>query len=477
MEKESHIPAKKLIFAIAGIVLCAILCFVPAPAALDAAASAANSTGILAMRILGITVLAICWWISEIIPDWLTAIAMLLLWILLGEVPFSAAFSSFSSTSVWLIFGAFCLATGVTKTGLFKRISWFLIRLFSPTFSGQVLALLLVGAVCAPLVPSATAKAVLGASIAKNIADAMGYPADSKSRCGLFIASFIGFAASTPAFMSGSVFTYAMLGTLSEAGRANINWTSWMVAMLPWLAILLVSFFFIIRIRSPKSEGGLMTAEYVKQEYAKLGAFSKQERIASVLLGGAVLLWVLESALSINAAVTAMAAAFLCFALGILDQKDLATAVPWGLIIFLGGVLNLGSILARVGLDVWIQSLLSPLFSGISNPFVLVFIVAITVIVLRLVMVSQAATVILMMAIVAPVIGNSGLTPFAVGIVILVVEQCWFLSFQNVVFTPALSGMQGTVKHNDTVMYCVLFEIVSIVALFACIPYWKLLGI
>lgn len=477
MRKTKLHLTKECVFGIIGVLFCALFCVLPAPQGLAKAAYDAGSTGEISMRILGITVLSIMWWVGEVVPDWLTAIAMLLLWIVLGEIPFSTAFASFSGTSVWLIVGAFCLAAGITKTGLFKRISWFLIRFFSPTFGGQVLAMLVVGAICAPLVPSSTAKAVLGASIANNISDAMKYPKNSRGRCGLFIASFIGFSASTPAFMSGSVFTYTMLGALPNDIREGITWGSWLITMLPWLLILLICSFFAIRFFSAPREVSALTTEYVQKKCKEMGKLSKKEMLSALLLSGAVLLWILESILEIDAGVTAMAAAFLCFALHILNKDELPSAVPWGLVIFLGGVLNLGTILSRVGLDIWIQGLLSPLFQNIKNPILIITIVSVTVLVLRLVMVSQSATVIVMIAILSPVLGTTGFSPFLVGLIVLAAEQCWFLSFQNVVFTPALSCMQGSLEHGKTVVYCVIFEVISLIGFLISFPYWKILSI
>ena len=170
---------KKRILGLTGVLLCVLICLLPAPGALRLAAESVGSTGDVAMKILGITALSLCWWAGGTAPNWLVAIVMLLLWVVLGQVPFTTAFSAFGSTSVWLIVGSFCLAASISKTGLFRRISWYLIRLFSPSFGGQVLALLLCGTICGPLVPSSTAKAVLGASIAKNIADSLEYEPDS----------------------------------------------------------------------------------------------------------------------------------------------------------------------------------------------------------------------------------------------------------------------------------------------------------
>lgn len=474
-EKQSDRSVKKVVCGIGGVLICILLCLLPAPTALREAAQSVNSSGEIAMRILAITLLAIIWWAGEVVSDWLVTLIMLLLWIMIGNVPFSTAFSAFGSTSVWLIVGAFCLAAGITRTGLFKRISWFLIRLFSPTFRGQVLAMLLVGTVCAPLVPSATAKAVLGASIANNIADAMGYAPNSRGRCGLFIASFIGFSGTTPAFMSGSVFTYTLLGVLPDDVRANVNWTSWFLSSLPWLIVILAGSFLFIQLMFKPEGSTSLTPEYIQQEYAKLGKMQRKEAISAALLVTAVLLWVLESQLNINASVTALAVACLCFGTGILDAKDISTAVPWGLVIFLGGVLNLGTILTKAGIDLWLQSLLIPVFSNLSSPLLVVIVVAVMVILLRLILVSQSATVIIMMAILTPVALSANIDPFVIGFVVLVMQQCWFLSYQNVVFTPALSSMQGSLAHNKTVSACVMFELLALAGCLVSLPFWGML--
>ena len=472
-----RVHRKKQVYAIAGIALCAVLCTIPVPGALEQAAASAGSAGAIAMRILGITCLAIVWWAGQVVQDWLVAMVMLLLWVLLGHLSFSTAFSAYSSPSVWLIVGAFCLSATISKTGLFQRISLFLIRLFSPTFRGQVLALLLTGTMCAPLLPSATAKAVLGASIANSIADAMGYTAKSRGRCGLFIASFVGFAGTTPAFMSASVSTYILLGFLPEEARSEMSWMTWFLYTFLWLTIVLVGSFFAIQaLFSPKSDCALKP-EYIRQAYKKLGKMKGPELISAGLLAVAFFLWVLESTLNISAAVTALGIAVLCFASGILESRDLATAVPWGLVIFLGCVLNIGNVFTKTGIDIWLQDILSSAFSHMGNPLAFIVAVALIVIALRLILVSQTATISIMLAVLAPVAGSFGMSPFVIGFVVLAIQGSWFLSYQNSVFTAAISCMRGTVVHRQTVLACVIFELISLIGCLSSIPIWRLGGL
>ncbi|MCI8577288.1 MAG: hypothetical protein HFG64_07195 [Lachnospiraceae bacterium] len=476
MEQKAKTINYKTGCMIAGVLICLLFsCVIKAPQSLEEAAAAAGSSGTLAMRIFGVTILAIFWWIANVLPDWLTTIAMMLLWILIGGVPFDVAFGSFSSTSVWIVAGAICFAAAIGKTGLFNRISWFLLKIFPPTFTGQVLALLLVGAVCSPMIPSTTAKVVLGTTIATGLATAMGYEAESPGRYGLFAASMIGFSNVSPAFVSASVFGYTLLGALPE-GSAQITWGSWFVAMIPWLVIVLAGSFFAIRLLYRPEEAGSMSKEYAGEQYKKLGQLKGKELLSAVILAGAVALWILEAKVGINAAATAMIATFLCFALGILDFKQLNTAPNWSMFIFLGGVLSLGTVFSRAGINAWLQSLLAPLFARLNNPYLVAVIIILTVILIRFILVSQSATIIIMLTILGPSAASIGLSPFIVGILVYTAELCWFVPYQNVVYATSMGCTEGKLSHKNTIKACVAYELLSLAGCLISIPYWVMLG-
>lgn len=470
--------SNRIISVLLGALICGVFYFLPVPETLARCAAEAGSDGLTAMHVLGGILLAIVWWIGGVFPHWITTITMLLLWVVLGRMPFTMAFSSYASATVWLVIGAFCLAATVTKTGLFHRITLGMIRVFSPNFAGQTLALLVVGTLCAPLIPSDAAKAVLGATLAQEMADAMLYPARSGERCGLFMAAFIGFCISSPAFMSGSVFTYSMYGALSPASQASISWLSWLAAMLPWLLIILTaSYLLIILTASPPKGSVRITREYAREEYAKLGPMRGEEKKALLLLVGAVLLWVLQDVVHIDAAVTAMAAALLCFAWRLLGEKEISTAVPWALVLHIGGVINLGTILPAVGLDRWIRELVLPLFRNMSTPVEAIVATFVLVLAIRVVMVSQNAVVVMMVALLSPVMAAAGVSEWGIGLVILATGTCWLLPFQNTVFISAMACMEETLTHRQTMKYAVFYELCSLLAFLVSIPYWRWLGI
>ena len=64
-----------------------------------------------AMIALGIVVWAVFWWITQIIPEYVTALMMCTLWAGTKCVGFKVAFDSFSSAGWWIMVGAFGLGS------------------------------------------------------------------------------------------------------------------------------------------------------------------------------------------------------------------------------------------------------------------------------------------------------------------------------------------------------------------------------
>ena len=65
-------PPGKLICGAGGVIVCLLFSFIlKAPASLEAAAVSSGSTGYMAMRILGITLLAVLLCIGNVVNDWM----------------------------------------------------------------------------------------------------------------------------------------------------------------------------------------------------------------------------------------------------------------------------------------------------------------------------------------------------------------------------------------------------------------------
>ena len=137
---------KKALFGVLGILAFALIGWVlPIPESLQETVSNAGYSGRMAMGILGTVVFSIFWWAGDVVDNWLVALIMQCLWILFGYTDLPGAFHSFTNSTIWMFMALFCMATAISKTGLLRRIALLMMRLFSPTFFGQTLALLIAG--------------------------------------------------------------------------------------------------------------------------------------------------------------------------------------------------------------------------------------------------------------------------------------------------------------------------------------------
>ena len=126
--------------------------------------------------------------------------------------------------------------------------------------------------------------------------------------------------------------------------------------------------------------------------------------------------------------------------------------MPWPLIVFLGGALNIGILLKQVCINKWLQELLLPIFSIVDNTWLLILVVAVSVMLLRLLLISLMATITLTMTVLLPVFQAAGICPLGIGFVIYATMLCWFTPYQNLVFLSLIHiwcNYQRTYKENN----------------------------
>ena len=199
-----------------------------------------------ATAVLGILIMAIAWWITGVLPEFVTAVVMAVLFVVVAGISVGATFSTFASSTWWLLLSAFTLGVGMKTSGLMKRIALAIVRKFPRTFRCQVIAQLVTGTVLGPLIPSLAVKGAMLAPLAMNIGDELGYERQGKRATGLFAAMLVGIRTVAPTIVSASVTGYALMATLPADVQEQFNMASWFVAALPWLAVVLALNYFLI---------------------------------------------------------------------------------------------------------------------------------------------------------------------------------------------------------------------------------------
>ena len=199
-----------------------------------------------ATAVLGILIMAIVWWITGVLPEFVTAVVMAVLFVVVAGISVGATFSTFASSTWWLLLSAFTLGVGMKTSGLMRRIALAIVNRFSRTFRCQVIAQLVTGTVLGPLIPSLAVKGAMLAPLAMDIGDELGYERQGRCATGLFAAMLVGIRTVAPTIVSASVTGYALMATLPADVQEQFNMASWFVAALPWLVVVLVLNYLLI---------------------------------------------------------------------------------------------------------------------------------------------------------------------------------------------------------------------------------------
>ncbi len=468
--KLSEATRKKIMFEVLAVLVGFAIALIPAPEGLQQNA----------MWTMGLLLWAIINWVTNAIPDFVCVFIMCSAWVLLEIVPFPTAFGSFSGTTVWLLIAAMGIGAAVTKSGLLARVALCIMRICPPTFKGQVLALLGSGVVIGPFIPSTIAKVSIVGAMATDIGSKLGFENRSKGMSGLWSAMYAGYTLLSQAALSASFFSYIIMGLLPEDVQAQFSWMFWLKAMLPWLIICTIaSYIGIILLYNPE-DAPKLSKQDVADMMNKLGPMSRDEKITLIVLVVCIIFWVLERTLNVQAAITALLGMCALLMTGVINPKDYNQSINWSIIAFMGGAINLATAITTVGIDSWLGNTFGGAMGAlIGNPYLFVPVIATVALISRFVIVDMTTDYALFTVILTPFCLAAGMSPWVAAMAAYCVVYPYFTKYQNINFLAAFNSAGGDerLEHKKLVPFCLVFHIVSILALTASVPYWQILGL
>lgn len=450
---------------------------------------------------------AIAWWVAEVLPDYAVGLVMAVLFVVWAGVPIEIAFGAFASSMWWLLVAAFCLAHGMRASGLMRRMSLGVLRLFPQTFRAQAAGLMAAGMLVGPFVPSLSAKAAMLEPMALSISDEMGYERKKRQANGLFLATLVGIRNCAPAVLSASFLGYVVLGLLPGSVQAQFDMAHWLFAALPWLVIVTVLNYVALIVRyAPKEErtsafrsrgarvgesepssqfgdtqgeAALASGASKRGHVEDLGPMSAGEKSVLVIMVVTGLMWFTERWHGIPAFAVALVAVVAMTACGQLKKEDVRSGIAWDMILFVGLVLGLSPSFEYVGADVWVAQICEPVLVMVAgNPYAIVVGIAIVTVALRFIVVSETAFINLFMAVAVPLAGMLGVSPWVIGFCVYAMVNPWFVGYQNPIYLAAVGSVGGRMTdHSEMARYCGIYLGICLIALLASVPYWRWLGL
>ncbi|MDP1898561.1 MAG: SLC13 family permease, partial [Sulfurimicrobium sp.] len=301
-EASLHIQAvqtrydwKKLLILLSGLGVFLAIYFMPAwPDAIDPAGKLFHLSP-QGKAAIGLFLMAGIWWVFEVIPIGVTAIAIGVFQALFLIRPGKDAFRDFMDPSVMFIFGSIVIGLAFTKSGLTRRIAYKVLGVAGENTNMILLGCLVVTAALTHLM-SHTAVAATMFPILLAIYSLYG-EGDKQTNFGKSL--FIGMAYAAGA---GSIITFlgaargpAAAGMYKEFTGNEIGFfelTSYMF-VIGWLMVLLIWLYLILFLKPEKKTiPGLK--DTVKRLSAGLGPMSMHEKIVLFIVLGVVVLMTLR---------------------------------------------------------------------------------------------------------------------------------------------------------------------------------------
>ena len=309
---------------------------------------------------LGLFLMAGIWWVFEVMPIGVTAIAIGLFQVLFYIRPAKDALGDFLDPSVWFIFGSVVIGTAFSASGLTKRMAYKMLNIVGERTNLILLGTFLVTAAMTLIMAhTAVAAALFPLLMAIN---ALYSESDQPTKFGKGL--FIGMAWAAGA---GSIITFlgaargvAAAGMFKEFTGNDIGFFELIYYMAP-MGLLMVFSIWLIIITFFKPERAVIAGlrEKARNLTKELGPMNSKEKFVIFMVLGIVGLFMAKAFLPIKAftdldrAGIMLVGTVLFFMTRTLTVEDLET-IPWNIILLFGGAMSIGFCLWQTKAAEWL---------------------------------------------------------------------------------------------------------------------------
>lgn len=305
------------------------------------------------------------------------------------------AFSGFSNDIVLLIVMAFLIAKAVVKSGLGNRIALHMIARFGKTTLGLGYSMIATDMLIAPAFPSNTARSGLLFPIVYSVAIANGSDPEkgTEKKIGSFLmfASMLGIGLSSALWLTAMAVNPAGAAIASEYGL-EINFGSWILAAsVPTIFAAIVLPWLLYKIYPPEVKTTPDAPVYAKEQLAKMGGLSRNEKITAAVFVLLIIAWAFSETWGINRTATAFLGLGLLLLTNVFELEDIRKegealiTMIWFAILF-----TMSSALNEMGFMNYVGSLLSEQIAVFASPVAFILLVLIYIL-LHYLFVSQTA--------------------------------------------------------------------------------------
>ncbi|TPG63482.1 anion permease [Ewingella americana] len=289
-----------------------------------------------------------------------------------GKQALKWGLAGFSSTTVWLVFGAFIFALGYEATGLGRRIALIMVKFMGKRTLTLGYAIVIIDILLAPFTPSNTART--GGTVfpvVKNLPALFeSYPNDPSSRrIGGYLMwmMVISTSLSSSMFITGAAPNILGVEFVSKIAGVHIGWMQWFLAFLPvGLILLVVAPWLSYVLYKPGVTRSNEVSVWAVGALKEMGALTRKELTLIVLVLFSLCLWVFGNDY-IDATAVGLLAVSLMLILHVVAWKDVTKySSAWNTLVNLATLVVMASGLTRSGFIAWFADTMSHHLSSFS---------------------------------------------------------------------------------------------------------------
>jgi sodium-dependent dicarboxylate transporter 2/3/5 len=457
---------------LAGPLLWLATLLVPAPAGLSEAA----------WQVAGLTLWMACWWIAQPVPLAATALLPIVVLPAAGSADVAATAAQYAHPIIYLFLGGFLVALAIERCGLHRRIALSLLARLGTRPAALVAGFMAVSALLSMWISNTATTLMLlpvGVSVL-GIVD----PDDPGHRGKIAPALLLGIAYGASlggiATLVGTPPNALVAAFLQETYDIQIGFARWMAMALPLSLVMLVAGWLLLtrvifRLPHATVAGARSAIAAQRRELGPMGPGERRVAIAGTLVA---LAWMIRPLLQdlpglgwLSDTAIALIGAVILFVVPLSDGRraldwESTRALPWGVLVLVGGGLALADAIAGSGLGAWLAATLDDA-SGWPLPVLVLVIVA--AIVLLTEVTSNTATAATFVPLVAALATGANLAPTEFAIPAAIAASC---AFMLPVATPpnAIVYGSGLVSAGRMASAGLLFNVMAVAAISVVMP-------
>lgn len=308
-------------------------------------------------KMLALSLMTVLFWASKVAhPGYTSGLFLSLLLIFQVAEP-AEVFSLWSSSLIYIIIGAYLIASAVQSSGLGERIAYNFILKFVNSYKSIIFSIFFLTLFLSLLIPHPWPRSFLIMSVMVVVIESAGLSKKDAAGVGLAV-----FAFSVPIsmiFLTGDS-TINILAV--EMSGRYLNWIEWLYHMgVPAALASVLTLLLFMKLFKPDKKIDI-DKSVIQEKLNNLGPLSLKEKRMIFWITTAVLLWTTDFIHGIELGwVTLLVAVLMGMPLigNVLNAEDWRN-VPIGILFFLTAAVSIGRIGSSTGMNAWIASIILP---------------------------------------------------------------------------------------------------------------------